>query len=53
MLVGNKYKEAQIIQEFLIKNKISEKDIIIESKSRNTKENALYTAKIVDKNSIL
>jgi uncharacterized SAM-binding protein YcdF (DUF218 family) len=49
MLVGNRYKEAQTIQEFLIKNKISEKDIIIESKSRNTKENALYTAKIVDK----
>ena len=49
MLVGNKYKEAQTIQEFLIRNKISEKDIIIESKSRNTKENALYTAKIIDK----
>lgn len=49
MLVNNKYKEAQTIQEFLIRNKISEQDIIIESKSRNTKENALYTAKIVDK----
>ena len=49
MLVGNKYKEAQTIQEFLIRNKISDKDIIIESKSRNTKENALYTAKIIDK----
>ena len=49
MLIGNRYKEAQTIQEFLIRNKISEKDIIIESKSRNTKENALYTAKIIDK----
>ena len=34
---------------FLIQNKIDSNDIIIENQSRNTKENAINSAKILDK----
>tara|TARA_B110000263_G_scaffold197919_1_gene176623 strand:- start:4851 stop:5591 length:741 start_codon:yes stop_codon:yes gene_type:complete len=48
MIINNKYKEAETIKQFLLQNNIDEKNIIIESKSRNTKENALETVKILD-----
>jgi len=50
MLINNKYKEAETIRKFLVQNNINTNDILIESKSRNTKENALETAKILDTN---
>tara|TARA_B100000963_G_scaffold141723_2_gene123409 strand:- start:6456 stop:7199 length:744 start_codon:yes stop_codon:yes gene_type:complete len=47
MLFSNGYKEAESMKHYLLKNNIPEKDLIIEKKSRNTKENASYTAKIL------
>lgn len=40
--------EAFFLREQLIANSIKEEDIFIESQSRNTHENALYTKKILD-----
>jgi uncharacterized SAM-binding protein YcdF (DUF218 family) len=48
-LFNNNYKESETIKEFLIKNKIDSNDIIIENQSRNTKENAINSAKLLDK----
>ena len=48
-LLNYKHKESETIKEFLINHKINSSDIIIESKSRNTKENAIETAKIIEK----
>lgn len=50
-LLNFKHKESETAKQFLIDHKIKSSDIVIESKSRNTKENAIETAKIVDKNS--
>ena len=50
MLFNNGYEEAESMKHHLLKNNIPEKDIIIEKRSRNTKENALYTAKILKNN---
>ena len=50
-LLNSKHKEAETIQKFLISNSINREDIIIESKSRNTKENAFYSAQILKKDS--
>jgi uncharacterized SAM-binding protein YcdF (DUF218 family) len=47
-LLNNTYKESETVKRFLIQHGIDELDIIIESKSRNTKENAIETAKIVN-----
>ena len=47
-LINTDYKESETIKEFLIQHGISKSDIIIESKSRNTKENAVETSKIID-----
>ena len=41
--------EAGEIKRFLIKMGVPEDDIIIESKSRNTRENALFTKEILEK----
>lgn len=41
-------KEALYIKEFLISIGIPEKDLIIESESKNTKENAVNSAKILN-----
>ena len=46
-LIKNSYCEAKEIKEHLIRNKIPEKDIWIESTSRNTYENASNSAKIL------
>ena len=48
-LFNNNYKESETIKEFLIKNKIDSSDIFIENQSRNTKENAINSAKLLDK----
>lgn len=41
--------EAPLVKDFLREIEIAEKDIIIESKSRNTEEEARYTAQLFDK----
>ena len=41
-------KEAVYIKDYLLKIGIPYRDIIIESKSKNTRENALYSAKILN-----
>ncbi len=47
MVVGEKVSEGKITGEFLDRIGIPASDIIIEPNSRNTRENALYTAKIL------
>ncbi len=39
--------EANIMKEYLLKNKIPTKDILIENKSRNTKENIIYSVNLL------
>jgi uncharacterized SAM-binding protein YcdF (DUF218 family) len=46
-LIKNQYKEAFVMRNHLIENGISDDDIIIENKSRNTKENAFLSAEIL------
>ena len=48
-LFNKNYKESETIKDFLIQNKIDSNDIIIENQSRNTKENAINSAKLLDK----
>ena len=48
-LFNNNYKESETIKDFLIQNKIDSNDVIIENQSRNTKENAINSAKLLDK----
>ena len=48
-LINNDYLEAKEMKVHLIKNGILEKDILVESSSRNTKENALNSARILKK----
>ncbi|MBL0884042.1 MAG: YdcF family protein [Chitinophagaceae bacterium] len=40
--------EAVFLKEMLLKNKIPEKDIIVEPDSRNTYENAIFSKRILD-----
>ena len=47
MILKNEYLEANSIKNHLLKNKIPSEDILIENKSRNTKENATYSAVIL------
>lgn len=47
MVVGEKVSEGKITGEFLSRIGIPPTDFIIESDSRNTHENAVYTAKIL------
>jgi len=47
-LLNQEIKEADFLKEFLIEIKIPEEDIIIENKSRNTFENAKFTAQILE-----
>lgn len=49
MLFNDGYVEADAMREHLIKNKIPIEDIIIEKRSRNTLENALNSADILNK----
>ena len=47
ILIKNQYKEAFVMRNHLIENGIPDDDIIIENKSRNTKENAFLSAEIL------
>lgn len=40
--------EAEVLKDFLVQLNIPDTSIIIENRSRNTFENALYTSKIID-----
>ena len=46
-LLGAQHSEAILVKEYLLRIGIPLKDIIIESQSRNTRENALFTQKIL------
>mgnify|MGYP000507148714 CR=1 FL=1 len=43
-------RESSRIKDFFMLCGVNEEDIIIENKSRNTRENAVFTAEIIDKN---
>ena len=47
VLFNDGYIEANNLRDYLIKNKIPTKDILIENKSRNTRENANNSARIL------
>lgn len=47
-LFKNKYKEADFVKEYLINLGISKKDILIDNKSQNTYQNAVYSAKLLN-----
>ncbi|MDF9795842.1 uncharacterized SAM-binding protein YcdF (DUF218 family) [Catalinimonas alkaloidigena] len=42
--------EAELLKKILLLSKVPEKDIMIEASSRNTRENALFSAKILNEN---
>lgn len=46
-IIGKSAKEALLVKSFLLKLGVSEKDIIIETDSRNTYENAVFTKKML------
>jgi len=48
MVVGEKLSEGKITGDFLSRIGIPKEDFIIEPSSRNTHENAIYTAKILE-----
>ena len=49
VLFNDGYIEANAMRDYLILNQIPDEDILIENKSRNTKENAFNSAKILKK----
>ncbi len=49
-LVNNDYSESIIIKQFLINIGVTATDILIDSVSRNTYENAIETKKLIDNN---
>ena len=48
----NTSSEADLLKRFLIMTGMSEKDILIEEKSVNTRENAVFTKEFLEKNGI-
>lgn len=46
-LLPNNYIESEAMRNHLVNNGIPEKDILIENKSRNTKENAFFSSQIL------
>lgn len=46
-ILNNEYIEAEAMRSYLLKNNIPYKDILIENKSRNTKENAANSSLIL------
>jgi uncharacterized SAM-binding protein YcdF (DUF218 family) len=48
LLVGSEPQEGNILKEEFLKNKVNPADLIIESKSKNTYENAIFTKKLLD-----
>jgi len=51
-IIKEGYTEAETTKLFLLKLGIPEKDIVIESESRNTRENALFTAEMLGEEQI-
>ena len=49
MLINNGHVESEEIRQYLLENKIPDEDILIETKSRNTNENASNSASILKK----
>lgn len=43
-------KEGPVVEAFLLSLGIPKEDILIESESRNTRQNAVYTKELIDKN---
>jgi uncharacterized SAM-binding protein YcdF (DUF218 family) len=48
----NPYSEAELLKRFLIMTGMPDTDILIEEKSVNTRENALFTKEFLEKNGI-
>lgn len=48
-VIGEKYPEADLIKGFLIMSGVPDQDILVDNKSRNTRENALFSAEILEK----
>jgi uncharacterized SAM-binding protein YcdF (DUF218 family) len=48
-IIDTKYKEADNMRSFLILCGVRDEDIIVENKARNTYENAMYSAEIINK----
>ncbi len=48
----NPYSEAELLKRFLVMTGMPEVDILIEEKSVNTRENALFTKEFLEKNGI-
>ena len=49
MLINNGYIESKALHQYLLENNIPDRDILIETKSRNTNENAFNSASILKK----
>jgi uncharacterized SAM-binding protein YcdF (DUF218 family) len=49
LLLQQNYKESELLKKVLLEMNIPEQDIIIENRSKNTRENALYSAEILKK----
>ncbi len=49
-MMGKKIPEAEYLKQFLIQCEVKEADILYENKSRNTRENALYSLELINKN---
>lgn len=52
IVIGDYPSEAQLIKKAYLHAGVKEEDIIIETESRNTYENALYTKKIIEKENL-
>lgn len=48
IIIGNEPVEGNFLQQEFLKNKVNPQDLIIENKSRNTFENAVFTKHILD-----
>src|SRR5436853_3959135 len=48
-LIYTYLKESEMVKKFLVEIGIPSEDIIIENKSNNTRENALFTKEVLDK----
>lgn len=49
LLTNQQYKEADLLKDLLLKMNIHPEDIIVENKSKNTRQNALFTSEIIQK----
>jgi len=51
-LLDQEEKEAGLVHELLIRLGVDEKDILVEDQSRNTRENALFSKKILEQQNL-